>query len=149
MKYLKNALCVALIFVMLVSLTGCGTSRLNHKKLVQFLEKQDFDECEDIDDYTKIYGKMKKGNVGYVSLEGKDAQKVYNKIFNRLNQYSKYDVTYATSAYSYDSDGLNYLFMFTFEDEKDAEKQHAAHLRTRGLEARSHYRHEEHGDERD
>lgn len=122
MKYLKNALCVALIFVMLVSLTGCGTSRLNHKKLAQFLDKQDIDCCEDLDDYTKIYGKMKKGSEGYISSEGKDAQKIYNKIFNRLNQFSKYDITYATAAYIYDSDGLNYLFMFTFEDEKDAEK---------------------------
>lgn len=122
MKYLKNALCAALIFVMLVSLTGCGTSRLDHKKLAQFLDKQDIDECEDLDDFTKIYGKMKKGSEGFISVDGKEAQKVYNKIFNRLNQYSKYDITYATAAYIYDSDGLNYLFMFTFEDEKDAEK---------------------------
>ena len=122
MKYVKNALCTALIFVMLFSLTGCGTGKLSHKKMAQFLEKQDLEECEDLDDYTKIYGKMKKGNEGFISSEGKDAQKIYNKVFNRLNQYSKYDVTAATSAFIYDSDGLNYLFMFTFEDEKDAEK---------------------------
>lgn len=122
MKYLKNALCLALVLVMLVSLTGCGTGKLNHKKLAQFLDKQDLEDCEDLDDYTKIYGKMKKGSEGYISAEGKDAQKVYTKVFNRLNQYSKYDVTYATSAYRYDSDGFYYLFMFTFEDQKDAEK---------------------------
>lgn len=122
MKYLKNALCLALVLVMLVSLTGCGAGKLNHKKLAQFLDKQDLEDCEDLDDYTKIYGKMKKGSEGYISAEGKDAQKVYTKVFNRLNQYSKYDVTYATSAYRYDSDGFYYLFMFTFEDQKDAEK---------------------------
>ena len=122
MKYVKNALCAALVFVMLISLTGCGASKLSHKKLLQFLEDQKIEDCEDLDDFTKVYGKMKKGSEGYVSFEGKDAQKLYTKVFNRLNQYPKLDVTSASAVYIYDSDGLNYLFMFTFEDEKDAEK---------------------------
>ena len=41
MKYLKNALCAAMVFVMLLCLTSCGTSRLDHKKLAQFLDKQE------------------------------------------------------------------------------------------------------------
>jgi len=123
MKAVKRAISLMLILSFAICLAGCNTKKLSHDKLVNYLDKEaKFDEVDDLDDFKKIFGKLRAGNEGYISLKDKKAQKIYDKLYNSSQGYPDYDIVEATAAYSSDSDGINYLFMFTFDDEKDAEK---------------------------
>lgn len=122
MKLLKRTLCTILMISVVLSLSACSASKLSHEKFCKFFNSQDLDECEDYNDYTDIYGKLTKEVGGYITLKDKKAQKIYEKLFNRTNMYPDYDVTQATSAYVADKDGYSFVFMFTLEDAKDAEK---------------------------
>ena len=114
---------VVLILTTLFCLTGCSTRKLSHAKIVEYLDKETkYDECDDIDEFSKIYGRPVKGNEGYISLKDKKAGKLYEKIFNKIFAYPDYDIVEATCAYGGDSDGANALYMFTLNDEKEAEK---------------------------
>ena len=122
MKLLKRTLCTILMISVVLSLSACSASKLSHEKFCKFFNSQDLDECEDYNDYTDIFGKVTKEVGGYITLKDKKAQKFYEKHFNRTKMYPDCDVTEATSAYVADRDGYTYIFIFTIEDTKDAEK---------------------------
>ena len=122
MKMLKKVASIVLLLSVVLSLSACSGNRVKQDGIVKALENQDFDECDDYDEFTKLYGKMTKEQSVYVTLKDKKAQKAYDKIFNRLNKYPDADVTDATCAYFSGSNGFGYVFFFKFEDSKKAEK---------------------------
>ena len=122
MKIIKKAVSIVLLLSVVLSLSACSGNRLKQDSIVKALENQDFDECDDYDEFTEHYGKTSKQSAVYVTLKDKKAQKAYEKIFNRLNQYPDADVTDATCGYFADLNGFGYVFYFRFEDVKKAEK---------------------------
>ena len=122
MKLLKKTLSVVLLLSVVLSLCACSGNRVKQDNIVKALENQDFDECDDYDEFTEHYGKMNKEQSVYVTLKDNKAQKAYDKIFNRLNKYPSADVTDATCGYFSGTNGFGYVFFFQFEDTKKAEK---------------------------
>ena len=122
MKLIKRSICIILMLSVVLSLSACSAAKLSHEKLCKFFEAQDIDECEDFEEYCEVYGKLTNEVGGYLTLKDKKAQKIYDKLFNRLNSYHDYDVTEATSAFVNNKDGYLLVFLFTFEEEKDAGK---------------------------
>ena len=99
MKVIKKALSVLLLLSVVLSLSACSATRLKQDSVVKALENQDFEECDDYNEFSAIYGRMNKENAAYVKLTDKKAQKAYDKLFNRLNKYPSADVTDATCAF--------------------------------------------------
>ncbi len=122
MKVIKKALSVLLLLSVVLSLSACSATRLKQDSVVKALENQDFEECDDYNEFSEIYGRMNKENAAYVKLTDKKAQKAYDKLFNRLNKYPSADVTDATCAFFSGKNGFGYVFFFKFEDENKAEK---------------------------
>ena len=122
MKLIKRAISIVLLLSVVLSLSACSGNRLKQESIVKALENQDFDECDDYDEFTEYYGKTSKQKSVYVTLKDKKAQKGYEKIFNRTNQYPDADVTDAICGYYADKNGFGYVFYFRFEDVKKAEK---------------------------
>ena len=122
MKLMKKVLSVVLLISVVLSLSACSGNRVKQDAVVKALENQDFDECDDYDEFAQCYGKMAKKQSVYVTLKDKKAQKSYDKIFNRLNKYPSADVTDSTCAYFSGTNGFGYVFFFKFEDAKKAEK---------------------------
>ena len=87
MKVIKKALSVLLLLSVVLSLSACSATRLKQDSVVKALENQDFEECDDYNEFSEIYGRMNKENAAYVKLTDKKAQKAYDKLFNRLNKY--------------------------------------------------------------
>lgn len=122
MKLLKKTLSIVLLLSVVLCLSACSGNRVKQDAIVKALENQDFDECDDYDEFTKNYGKLAKKQSIYITLKDKKAQKSYDKIFNRLNKYPSADVTESTCAYFSDTNGFGYVFYFKFDDAKKAEK---------------------------
>lgn len=122
MKLFKKAVSIVLLLSVVFTLSACSGGRLKQDSIVKALENQDFEECEDYNEFSEIYGRMTKENAAYVKLTDKKAQKAYDKLFNRLNKYPSADVTDATCAFFYGKNGYGYVFLFKFEDENKAEK---------------------------
>ena len=132
MKVIKKALSVLLLLSVVLSLSACSATRLKQDSVVKALENQDFEECDDYNEFSEIYGRMNKENAAYVKLTDKKAQKAYDKLFkaqkaydklfNRLNKYPSADVTDATCAFFSGKNRFGYMFFFKFEDENKAEK---------------------------
>ena len=125
MQTLKKIACSFLVLTMVIGLTACTQQKFDHKKIAKFCEEQDFDNCDDfddfLDDFSSIINGTKKGDGVYIYVTNKDAQKMYNKTLNRLNDFPKYDVEAAT-CFAINDDGINVGWLFNFTDAKDAEK---------------------------
>ena len=126
MKLFKKAVSVVLTLTVVLGLTACG-SKLSHKDMVNFLEKEKYECCDEPDDYIgffgKIVGEMAMDEGAYINCTKRDAQDIYDIVFNHLGQYPDYDVTEATTFCYCGEDGGTYLgFLFTFEEAKKAEK---------------------------
>jgi len=122
MKIIKKAVSIVLLLSVVLSLSACSSNRLKNDSIIKALENQDFEECDDYDEFTEYYGRTSKQKSVFVTLKDKKAQKSYDKIFNRLNKYPDADVTESTCGYFADLNGLGYVFYFKFEDAKKAEK---------------------------
>ena len=92
--------------------------------MVDFAEKQDFDEVDEPDEFIVEYGELFGGSGGGIYFTGdrKDAQYIYDKDLNRMGEFPDYDVDEATTMFFSDKNGYGMFFVFTFEETKDAEK---------------------------
>ena len=51
MKTLKRIACSFLAIAMVIGLTACAPKKFDHKKIAKFCEDQDFENCDDFDDF--------------------------------------------------------------------------------------------------
>ena len=120
MNLFKKTVCVVLMLTVVLGLTACA-SKLTHKNMVSFLEDQKYDDYDDPEDYFAIYGRIAGGMTrdegAYITCTKRDAQDIYDVVFNRFNTYPTYDVTEATTFAYNDKDGLYIGFLFTFEED--------------------------------
>ena len=132
MNLFKKTVCVVLMLTVVLGLTACA-SKLTHKNMVSFLEDQKYDDYDDPEDYFAIYGRIAGGMTrdegAYITCTKRDAQDIYDVVFNRFNTYPTYDVTEATTFAYNDKDGLYIGFLFTFEDAKKAGKLYKKYSR--------------------
>lgn len=126
MKTFKKLACAALALTMVIGLTACSSKGFDHKKMIEFSEDQDFDEMDDSDEFVREYGNLAAGRSKsdgiYISCTGSDAQDVYDIVLNRFGELKSYDVEEATALFYSNREGTCMAFVFTLEDEKDAEK---------------------------
>lgn len=125
MMTLKKIACSFLALVMVIGLTSCMQQKFDHKKIAKFCDDQDFENCDDfddfLDDYSSIITGKKTGDGTYIYVTNRDAQKMYNKTLNRLSDFPKYDVEAAT-CFAINDDGINVGWLINFVDKEDAEK---------------------------
>lgn len=124
MKTLKKIACSVLAFSLVTGLTACTAKPFDHQTMVDFAEKQDFDEVDEPDEFIVEYGELLGGSGGGIYFTGdrKDAQYIYDKDLNRMGEFPDYDVDEATTMFFSDKNGYGMFFVFTFEETKDAEK---------------------------
>lgn len=126
MTTLKRLACSFMALTMFLGLTACSAKTFDHKKMVKFGEDHDYEMFDDTDDYLESFGEIIIGDRpdegAYMSATGKDAQEVYDVVFNRFANYPDYDVTEATSVIYFDDDAFIQFYVFTMEEAKDAEK---------------------------
>ena len=98
-------------------------NKLSHVKIAEYLNKETrYYQYDDIDEFAKIFGTPVKGNEGFISFKDEKAQELYDRVFNKLFSYSDFNIVEATCSYGGNSFGANALFLFTLNDEKEAEK---------------------------
>lgn len=129
MKLLKKVVSAVLLFSVVFTLSACSGVRLKKENIVKTLENQDFDECDDFNDFYEQYSRKTKKQSVYVSLTDKKAQKTYDKIFNRVNRFPDADVTESVSGFYNGTDGYFYLLFFKFDDVKKAEKVYKKYVK--------------------
>ena len=128
MKAFKKIACSFMALTMVIGLTACAPKTFEHKKLTDFLDDLDFDSCDEPEDFYADYGTIIASGRGdnlegsYIHCEGRDAQEIYDTVFNRFNDYKDYDVEEATAFCLRDETGLGIGYLLTFEETKDAEK---------------------------
>lgn len=129
MKLFKKAVSIVLLLSVVFTLSACSGGRLKKENIVKTLENQDFDECDDFNDFYEQYSRKTKKQSVYVSLTDKKAQKTYDKIFNRVNRFPDADVTESVSGFYNGTDGYFYLLFFKFDDVKKAEKVYKKYVK--------------------
>lgn len=123
MKRINEIVSIVLIITILFCLTGCSMNKLSHVKIAEYLDKEArYYQYNDIDEFAKIFGTPVKGNEGFISFKDEKAQELYDRVFNNLFSYSDFNIVEATCSYGGNSSGANALFLFTLNDEKEAEK---------------------------
>ena len=129
MKLFKKAVSIVLLLSVVFTLSACSGGRLKKENIVKALENQDFEECDDYNDFYEQYSRKTKKQSVYVSLTDKKAQKTYDKIFNRVNRFPDADVTESVSGFYNGTDGYFYLLFFKFDDVKKAEKVYKKYVK--------------------
>ena len=128
MKVFKQIACLALVFVMTIGLVACTPKEFKHKKMIDFCKEYKMDEFDDKDDFSMVYssytvmGSEAEGGA-YISCDNGAAQDMYDITINRLDAYPDCDVDKSTLFAYCDGKGGTYIgFLFTMDDEKEAEK---------------------------
>ena len=129
MKLFKKTVSIVLLLSVVFTLSACSGGRLKKENIVKALENQDFEECDDYNDFYEQYSRKTKKQSVYVSLTDKKAQKTYDKIFNRVNRFPDADVTESVSGFYNGTDGYFYLLFFKFDDVKKAEKVYKKYVK--------------------
>lgn len=126
MKNIKKIICAILTTTMIFGLTACASKDFDHTKLVDFCEDQDFEDCDEPEDFILAFGDMSnhkiEGEGFYINDTKGDAQDLYDKVVNRFNDYPSYDIIETTTFGYSDKGQLTLVFLLTFEETKDAEK---------------------------
>lgn len=126
MKTFKKIACSVLALGLVMGLTACKPKAFEYQKMVDFLEDQDMDDYDDYDDFIRDYsdaiGMGRDIDGIYIHCDGKDAQDVYDVVLNRFGDFPDYDVEESIAFAMHDEGGFGIGYLFTFEDEKEAEK---------------------------
>ena len=126
MKALKRIICLTLALSVVFAMTGCKKAPFSQDTVRKFAEAEDFEECDEIEDFYDILGQSASGTYeayAYVSATKRDARDIFNTIIYRFEpDKPKYDFTEVTALCSNDDDGMFMLVAATFEDREDAEK---------------------------
>ena len=126
MKALKRIICLTLALSVVFAMTGCKKAPFSQDTVRKFAEAEDFEECDEIEDFYDILGQSASGTYeayAYVSATKRDARDLFNTIIYRFEpDKPKYDFTEVTALCSNDDDGMFMLVAATFEDREDAEK---------------------------
>ena len=128
MNLLKKAAAGIMAFVLLLGAAGCA-KRLTFENINEVAELCGLQKTDDIDRIAKdIYGELDYNELLYCSTNNsKEAQRIYDEIYNKSNTYPKAEVKAAAVMYSnvINSEGKpvsECAFMFTFSSKKKAEK---------------------------
>lgn len=127
MKVFKKIACSVLALGLVLGLTACSPKAFDHQKFIDFCEDQDFNECDERDDYYRDFSNIITGHTPepeaglYISCDGKDAQDIYDVILNRFGDFDDYDVEFSSSFAYCDGKGFSLSCLFTCEDKEDAQ----------------------------
>lgn len=128
MKTFKKIACSVLALGLVMGLTACAHKTFDHQKFIDFCEEQDFNDCDDSDEFFEDYSRVITGSGSdsddgsYISCDGKDAQEIYDVVINRFGDFPDYDMEKSSSMAFCDGKGFGIACLFTCEEERDAEK---------------------------
>ena len=126
MTTVKKIVCALLVLTVLIGMTSCASKGFDHKKMVKFSEKQDFEVFDDPEDFLKEYNRIilnKRPDEGaYITATKSDAQEIYDKLLNPVNSLPSCDIDELTTVSCNNDERMLMGVLMTFEETKEAEK---------------------------
>ena len=126
MTAVKKFFCIVLVLTVLTGMTSCASKGFDHKKMVRFSGKQDFEAFDDPEDYLKEYNRIilnKRPDEGaYITATKSDARELYDKFLNPVNSLPSCDIEEFTTVSCNNDERMLMGVLMTFEETKDAEK---------------------------